>query len=112
MNWHQLTTDTTLQELIKLSETKKVLIFKHSTRCSISAMALSRIERDWATGENASIEPYYLDLIKYRSLSNEIAQKFGVQHESPQILLIENGKCVYDASHNAISYREIQQQLS
>jgi bacillithiol system protein YtxJ len=112
MNWQQLTTENTLQDLIKVSETKKVLIFKHSTRCSISAMVLSRIERDWETTENNRIEPYYLDLIKYRSLSNEIAQKFGVQHESPQILVIENGKCVYHASHNAISYREIQRQLS
>jgi bacillithiol system protein YtxJ len=85
----------------KSEEIKPFFIFKHSTRCSISAMALSRIERGWQA--KLPDQPvYYLDLITYRSLSDQIARQFNVQHESPQLLMIKNGQCVYYASHNAI----------
>ncbi len=85
------------------------LIFKHSTRCSISKMVLDRFRREWELPAN-EMSVYYLDLIKYRSVSNTISEKFGIIHESPQILVIRNGKCVYNASHNMISPRLIQQE--
>ena len=82
------------------------LIFKHSTTCSISAMAKSRFERDW----NESLinaKPYLLDLLKYRNVSNAISEKFQIYHESPQVLLIDNKECIYDASHLDISFTEL-----
>ena len=107
MNWNKLTSDNQLATLQKLSADKDVLIFKHSTRCSISATALSRLERQWAATEVSHIEPFYLDLLSYRPISNQISQIFEVEHQSPQILLIRNGKCVYHASHLEISLNDI-----
>jgi bacillithiol system protein YtxJ len=82
------------------------LIFKHSTRCSVSMMAKRRFEMDWeAIPEDTSL--YFLDLIAYRPISAQIAETFKVQHESPQILLIKDGDCVLDASHSDISAEEV-----
>ncbi len=108
MNWIELTDEQQLQQINELSAKEPVIIFKHSTRCSISSMAKSRLERETAP-ENASF--YYLDLIKYRNISNKIAEDYSVHHESPQVLLIKNGECVYEETHNGISMKEIVGQL-
>ena len=93
--------------IMEQSKQQPVVIFKHSTRCSISSMAKNRLERE-ATPDN--IVFYYLDLIRYRSVSNKIAEVFEVHHESPQVLLLRNGECVYDESHGGIDMGEIVQQ--
>lgn len=81
------------------------LIFKHSTRCSISMMAKRRFELDW---ENLpeDMPLYFLDLIQYRDISGQVAQLFNVHHESPQLLLIKDGECILDQSHGEISVEE------
>ncbi|TAE31455.1 MAG: bacillithiol system redox-active protein YtxJ [Cytophagales bacterium] len=107
MNWNHLTDESQLEVIKQESAQGPVVIFKHSTTCSISAMAYSRMERNWK--EEAGIKPYYLDLLRFRSISNRIASEFGVEHESPQVLLIQNGECVYDASHMGISFAGLQQ---
>ena len=112
MNWNKLETPEKLQEIIKNSDAIPVLIFKHSTRCSISSMALSRFERQWNQEKVGKVEPYYLDLIQYRNVSNLIAQELDIQHESPQVLLIENGKCTYHASHSAIYFDDLVGQVN
>ncbi|WP_291727867.1 bacillithiol system redox-active protein YtxJ [Bernardetia sp.] len=112
MNWNKLETPEKLQEIIKNSDATPVLIFKHSTRCSISSMALSRFERQWNQEKVGKVEPYYLDLIQYRNVSNLIAQELDIQHESPQVLLIENGKCTYHASHSAIYFDDLVGQVN
>jgi len=104
MNWIKLNSEEQLAEIKQKSATVPQVIFKHSTRCSTSAMVLNRIERS-ATPEN--IDFYYLDLISYRALSNKIADDFHVFHESPQILLIKNGECIYDESHLGIDTSEV-----
>lgn len=104
MNWIDLTDEQQLDSLKALSKLKPQLIFKHSTRCSISSMAKNRLERSTPPG---NIDFYYLDLIRYRQLSQKIAEEFSVYHESPQILLIKNGTCVYDESHGGIQMDEI-----
>ena len=105
MNWEKLTDTTQLELLIKESSAQPVLIFKHSTRCSVSSAALGRLERNWK--DSNGVKPYYLDLISFRSISNKIAADFNIEHQSPQALLIKEGKCVYDASHMSISVDEI-----
>lgn len=105
MNWIPLTTETQLSEIKARSAEKAVVIFKHSTRCSISAVAKSRLERG---REPENIAFYYLDLISFRSLSNKVAADFAVEHESPQVLLIRNGECVYDESHSGIRMEELE----
>ncbi|MET0637824.1 MAG: bacillithiol system redox-active protein YtxJ [Chitinophagaceae bacterium] len=107
MNWIQLTTEEQLEELIIRSETVPQVIFKHSIRCSISSMVKGRLDRET---QPANMEFHYLDLINFRQLSNQIAKRFGIEHESPQVLLIRNGKCIYDESHTAIRMGEIASQ--
>ena len=105
--WLPLTQPEQLTDLAQASHEQPVLIFKHSTTCSISAAAKSKIERQWAdSGLNVPI--YYLDLLRFRPLSAQIAEQFGVRHESPQLLLIKDGACAYDASHMAIRLSDLQ----
>lgn len=107
MNWKPLTSESQLEEIDKLSEKQPVLIFKHSTRCSISAASLNRFERKWDDGKSQNLQAYFLDLIANREVSNIIAEKYGIAHQSPQVLLIQNGICVYDTSHFGISFEEV-----
>jgi len=104
MQWINLTNLAQL-DTIKNDENYNV-IFKHSTRCSISMMAKRRFELDWDTLPEAT-NLYFLDLISHRDISAEIAEVFQVHHESPQLLLIKNGECVLDASHGDISAEEV-----
>lgn len=107
MNWKKLTNSSQLEEIKALSKEKPVLIFKHSTRCSISSMSLDRLLRNWKQGDEEKVEPYYLDLITFRALSDQIEDEFGVEHASPQVILVKDGKAIYDNSHFGISYAEI-----
>ncbi|MFA9191181.1 bacillithiol system redox-active protein YtxJ [Flavobacterium sp. FZUC8N2.13] len=109
MNWVLLTDIDQLGEIIFNSNEKPAVIFKHSTRCSVSRMALKQFENDFDLQEE--VTPYFLDLIAYREVSNEIANRFNVYHESPQILLIKDGKSVYDASHSDIIAGDLKGRL-
>ncbi len=108
MNWISLNDQQQLQQIKELSKTRPQVIFKHSTRCAVSTMAKNRLERNI---QPAQSDFYYLDLIKFRSLSNQVATDFAVFHESPQVLLIKNMECVYDESHNGIQMDELVEQL-
>ena len=105
--WVRLTSISQLEELIASSDEKPVLLFKHSTACNISAMVLSRFEKSWQTDAGACT-CVYLDLRAHRDVSNAIAEKTGVLHESPQAILLKNHQVVYDASHGAIDASYIQ----
>jgi bacillithiol system protein YtxJ len=109
MNWIPLTSETQLDQIRQLSATKPQLIFKHSTRCSISSMVKNRLER---TSPLPAIDFYFLDLILYRSLSDQVAETFQVYHESPQVLLIRNTECIYEESHHGITMEDITEQAS
>lgn len=109
MNWIILSHAAQLEELVKRSREKPQVIFKHSTRCSISGTAKSRLER---AGSNPAADFFYLDLLSHRDISNAIAEQFRVQHASPQVLVIKNGKCVYDESHLAIRMEDILEQAA
>ncbi len=108
--WTELTQIETLDQIIEESNQGDVVIFKHSTRCPISSMALNRVETK-ANLAAKQINWYFLDLIKYRSISNEIAERFQVEHQSPQVLLIRAGISIYDESHNGISIDALNQNL-
>lgn len=111
MNWNNLTNENQLEQIKEESHNQPVMILKHSTTCSISATTLSRLERAWKEDESKGLKPYYLDLLKLRPISNKIAQEFDVEHESPQILIIKDGKSIYDASHFNIRFDEIIEQI-
>lgn len=109
MSWIELKDAAQLEELIAQSKHTPQVIFKHSTRCSISTMVKARLEK----GEKpANTTFYYLDLIRYRDISNAIAEQFHVFHESPQVLLIKDGECIYDESHNGIRMEFIAEQVN
>lgn len=110
VNWNYLDKENQLDSVISESEDVPVAIFKHSTRCSISTMAKSRLERDWELSDQ-DIKIYYLDLVTYRTVSNAIESKFGIKHESPQILLIKNGEVTYHTSHSDITASELKSNL-
>ncbi|GAB4091516.1 thioredoxin family protein [Flaviaesturariibacter terrae] len=104
MQWTTLTSEDHLQELIERSKETPQVIFKHSNRCSISSVAFQRIDK---AQRPPATEFWLLDVIADRPLSQKIAQRFGVPHESPQVLVIKNGDCVFDESHLGISMQDI-----
>lgn len=105
---------TTISDLEQINAIKKAtgysVIFKHSTRCSVSLMAKKSFELDWETIP-ADTQLYFLDLIAHRDISAYIAEVFQVHHESPQTLLIKDGACILDASHSDISAEEIAETI-
>ena len=109
MNWIALTTEDQLNDIATKSFATPQVIFKHSTTCSISSMALNRLERAEAPS-NADF--YYLDLLKLRNISKAITEKFEIPHESPQIIILKNGTCIYDESHYGISMADIAEQVA
>ncbi|GAA4368054.1 bacillithiol system redox-active protein YtxJ [Hymenobacter saemangeumensis] len=105
--WLPLTQPEQLAAIVQESHEHAVLIFKHSTTCSISAAAKSKIERQWADSGLSDTPIYYLDLLRFRPISSQIAEQFGIRHESPQLLLIQDGECRYDASHMGIRLSDV-----
>lgn len=110
VNWQILDSENQLATIKDESNKQAVAIFKHSTRCSISSMAKTRLEREWDLNDN-NIKIYYLDLITYRSVSNAIEEYFGVEHQSPQIIVIKNEEVIYHNSHSAIVVSDFKNKL-
>ena len=107
MDWNYLTSVHDVEALIERSRSRPCLILKHSTSCPISSLAKNRLEMQWDIPIE-DMEVYYLDLLRHRDVSNYIAAEFGVRHESPQVLLIKDGRSVYDASHLDIRVDELR----
>ena len=102
VNWIPLTSLNHLEEIKELSKTRSVLIFKHSTRCGISCMVIKRFEKLFNETMN-KIPVYYLDLLNYKDISDEVGYKFQVMHQSPQLLIIKDGTTVFHTSHYDIT---------
>jgi bacillithiol system protein YtxJ len=109
MDWKNLTSIDQLEVIASESFNLPQVLFKHSTRCSISSMALNRLE---GSSPPADVDFYLLDLLQHRNISAAIAEKFKVHHESPQVLVIINGECTYEESHMGISMDEIAEQTA
>jgi bacillithiol system protein YtxJ len=111
IDWHLLVSEEGIAKIKLRSQQVPCLIFKHSTSCNISAIAKYRLEDDWDFASD-EMEAYYLDLLSFRPVSHQVAETFQVHHESPQVLLIIDGECVFDASHLDISVQEIHEGLA
>ena len=109
MHWIHLTDERQLNEIIQRSQGKAQVIFKHSNRCSISSVAFNRLKE---TNASADIDFYFLNLLANRNISNKITQLFHVHHESPQVLVIKDGECVFDESHLSIQMDDILEHVS
>ena len=110
MNWIELEDENQLKDLIVNSSIKPSLIFKHSTRCGISRMALKSFEKEYDIDE-MEVDVYFLDLLNYRNLSNKISIQLNIQHQSPQVLVLKNENVVYSDSHYSISVNAIKDVL-
>lgn len=104
MEWIGLVDEAIYDSLLK---ERRAIVFKHSTRCSLSSMVKRRLER--AKGFNEAV--YYLDIFKHRKLSDYIGETTGVRHASPQILIFKEGEVVFHTSHTAISAEKIMEHL-
>ena len=111
MRWTNLRSVDQIDEIRTESKKNPVLIFKHSTRCNISRTSLDRLERNWKDEEMAHVSAYFLDLISYREISARIVEEFGVEHESPQVIIIRDERSTYDRSHFEIDYQHIRDAL-
>ena len=109
--WVAITSTNQLNELLHNIGEKPVLLFKHSTRCSISSMALNGFERNWTTGKELC-DLYFIDLLKHRDISNLTAELTGINHQSPQAIVIKGKEIIYDATHTSIDARRIESLLS
>ncbi len=105
MKWIPLLYEEQLEEIKLNSSHTPQVIFKHSSRCAISSMARSRLDRNESP---EGIDFYFLDIINHRNISNKIAHDFNVRHESPQVLIINDGQCIYDESHSGIDMKDIK----
>ncbi|MEO1449189.1 MAG: bacillithiol system redox-active protein YtxJ [Bacteroidota bacterium] len=108
--WKTLNSVDQIDTLLEASHQKPVAIFKHSTTCGISAGAKYKLDQEWDI-DAEKVDIYYLDLLRYRSVSNAVADKTGVWHQSPQVILLKDGKAVFDTSHMAISAGRLAQAL-
>jgi bacillithiol system protein YtxJ len=107
MNWQTLNDIAQIDHIKTKSFDQPQVIFKHSTTCSISRMALGRLERETPPD---NVDFYYLDLLNHRPVSHAVAEQLQVHHESPQVIVLKNGEVVYDESHYAINMPEIVEQ--
>lgn len=110
MQWNSLNSVNDIHRIVESSKTKPQVIFKHSTTCPISGMAKMRVE-DNISGLKKDADFHYLDLLRYRDISSQIAENLSVHHESPQIILLVDGEVIYDASHFDISIDELNESL-
>ena len=108
LEWNIIDSQDSFEEVVSQSYSSDILIFKHSTSCSISHIAKMRLEENWKI---ETISPFYLDLKRFRDISDSISETLKVPHESPQVILVRKGQCIYDASHFDITIEELEETL-
>ena len=106
--WNRLTSVNQLIEIEKESFYQPIAIFKHSTRCGTSSMALRQFESQFET-DNTSVKLYFLDLLSVKDISNEVANRFQVFHESPQLIVLKDGNTIHHSSHHQIDAGLLEQ---
>ena len=109
LSWNHIETVDSLEKALAESSEAPALFFKHSTRCSISSMALNRFESEWDASNHCDI--HFIDLIANREVSNRLSELTNVQHQSPQVVLVKNCKAIFNASHSGIDATVIQTKL-
>ena len=110
LNWIPLNDINQLEEIKEISKNESVLIFKHSTRCGISSMVIKQFEKLFQE-EHTNLKVYYLDLLRYRNISDEVGYTFQVMHQSPQLVAIKNENSVFNASHYDITLTDLSRFL-
>ena len=109
--WQRLEEERQIEEMLSLSQSQPVLLYKHSPSCGISAMVKHQIERDWEFSEE-ELAVYYVDVIQHRPVSRAFADQVGVAHQSPQVILLDKGEAIYATSHHMISVKALREALN
>jgi len=108
--WNRLTDEKRIDDIIEESYKKPQLIYKHSNRCSTCWFSKSELEN--SAGEISSkASMHFVDVVASRSVSNKLAEVLNVRHESPQAILVKDGKAVWDTSHGSIKGKKVLDQL-
>lgn len=110
MNWKHLTSLADLDKAISASDLGTVVLFKHSTRCSVSRMAVKMFEQGW-DDSLSEISAYYLDLLENRPVSAAISEQLHIEHQSPQMLILKNGQVVHHSNHHDIDVNTVKNYL-
>ncbi|WP_297696003.1 bacillithiol system redox-active protein YtxJ [uncultured Eudoraea sp.] len=110
LEWIPLTSADQLVEIEQNSAKRPQIIFKHSTTCGISSMVLRSFKNSYTLEDNQA-DLYFLDLHRYREVSNEVANRFKVYHQSPQVLIIKNGTAVANESHGGITSLDLSRYI-
>lgn len=105
--WKTIKSEEDLEKAIKESYDNRVAVFKHSTSCFISKTVLKNFEKEIEISDEQNVSFYFLDLLAFRPISNKIAEDFGIRHESPQLIVFENGEPINNASHQDISLSQV-----
>ena len=108
LRWMTLSSESQLEEILKDSNQTTQVVFKHSTKCPISKGRKEHLEKEFSIPENEATV-YYLDVITNRNVSLAIADAWGVEHQSPQLLIVQNGKVTYATSHEDITTAVVEE---
>ena len=112
INWEPLTANRQVGDIVSQSHDQPVMIFKHSTRCGVSFSALDTLVNEWNPDKVQNLETYMLDVLSHRDYAREVGKHFGIPHQSPQLLIIKEGECVYEQSHFGINFGEVEEIMS
>lgn len=107
----EITDKSELEKILAESGQGKVLIFKHSTTCPISARAWREVQK-FAAETKAELQGVMIKVIESRPLSNFVAENFLVTHQSPQALLLSKGQLVWHTSHQGVTQENIEQAIA
>ena len=102
-----LLSEADVERAIGASHHRPVVICKHSATCGISAQALDSLE-EWFGAESRTPEAYIVTVQTHRALSTGLAERFGIRHETPQLLLLRDGVVTWHASHHHVRGAELQ----
>ena len=106
LEWFNLGSIDDLNAALEFSKEQPILLFKHSTRCSISSSAMDRFKRNW-NGSEVNVRAFYLDLLNHKDVSAEIAERLNVEHQSPQMIIVKDGIAVFSATHMNIDFNDV-----
>ena len=110
MNWITINTEEEVQKIS--NSTDYAIIYKHSPRCMTSLMAYRKLKSEVSAASNIDVPLYIVDVISNRKESMFIASTFNVEHESPQLLVVKDGQCVFDSSHEEITLEDTFEYIS
>lgn len=110
MDWKQVLREEDVDELLDRSAEKAQILYKHSNRCATCFFAKKNIENIGSELKNKA-EYHLIDVIGQRSLSLHIQDKLGIQHESPQMFIIDKGQVVWSGSHHQVTAEPIKTHL-